>query len=105
MREQAHDMLALRQASSLCQGHSEALRDALHDMAQRNLTCNEYEHLNKEELRLFDQFAYRYTRLQDDMGGAFDAGRPASVGRRNISYARSGPFYPAGAVGLAALRR
>jgi dTDP-4-amino-4,6-dideoxygalactose transaminase len=29
---------------------------------------DDYTHLNKEDRRLLDQFAYRYTRLQDDMG-------------------------------------
>jgi predicted nucleotidyltransferase len=46
----------------------EALRDALQDMGQRKLTCHEYEHLSKEDRRLLDQFADRFTRLQDDMG-------------------------------------
>lgn len=29
---------------------------------------DEYTHLSKADRRLLDQFAYRYTRLQDDMG-------------------------------------
>ena len=29
---------------------------------------DDYAHLGKEDRRLLDQFAYRYTRLQDDMG-------------------------------------
>jgi hypothetical protein len=61
-------LLALQQIHDLCQGHAEALRDALQDMAERRLTLTEYSHLSKEDRRLLDQFAYRYTRLQDDMG-------------------------------------
>jgi hypothetical protein len=61
-------LLALQQIHDLCQGHAEALRDALQDMATRDLTLAEYSHLSKEDRRLLDQFAYRYTRLQDDMG-------------------------------------
>ncbi len=61
-------LLALQQIHDLCQGHAEALHDALQDMATRELTLAEYSHLSKEDRRLLDQFAYRYTRLQDDMG-------------------------------------
>jgi hypothetical protein len=61
-------LLALQQIHDLCQGHAEALSDALQDMATRDLTLAEYSHLSKEDRRLLDQFAYRYTRLQDDMG-------------------------------------
>ena len=60
--------MALKQAHGLCRGHLEALHDALKDMEQRGLTPSEYAHLSKTDLRLLDQFAYRYTRLQDDMG-------------------------------------
>jgi hypothetical protein len=62
------ELLALQQIHVLCQGHSEALQDALQDMELRALTQADYSHLSKEERRLLDQFAYRYTRLQDDMG-------------------------------------
>ena len=62
------EILALQQAHALCEGHSDALQDALKDMAHRALTLSEYEHLSKVDRRLLDQFAYRYTRLQDDMG-------------------------------------
>jgi hypothetical protein len=61
-------LLAFQQIHDLCQGHAEALSDALQDMATRDLTLAEYSHLSKEDRRLLDQFAYRYTRLQDDMG-------------------------------------
>ena len=62
------EMLALAQAHALCQGHLGALHDALNDMQQRALSSSEYAHLSKTDRRLLDQFAYRYTRLQDDMG-------------------------------------
>ena len=62
------EMLALAQAHALCQGHLSALHDALNDMQQRALSSSEYAHLSKTDRRLLDQFAYRYTRLQDDMG-------------------------------------
>jgi hypothetical protein len=37
-------------------------------MQSRALNEDDYTHLNKSDRRLLDQFAYRYTRLQDDMG-------------------------------------
>lgn len=61
-------MLALQQVFSICNTHSEALRDALHDLQPRNLQTMEILHPSKEDRRLLDQFAYRYIRLQDDMG-------------------------------------
>ena len=60
--------LALRHIQTVCQGHAEALSEAMHDMQLRALTSDDYNHLNKADRRLLDQFAYRYTRLQDDMG-------------------------------------
>ena len=62
------EQLALQQALSVCLGHAEALEDALEDMRVRALSAGDYTQLNKEDRRLLDQFAYRYTRLQDDMG-------------------------------------
>ncbi len=53
---------------SVCLGHAAALFDALQDMQAHALTVDEYTHLSKADRRLLDQFAYRYTRLQDDMG-------------------------------------
>ncbi|MFZ5595222.1 MAG: hypothetical protein ACOY4D_13390 [Pseudomonadota bacterium] len=35
------------------------------------MTAPDPERLSKEDRRLLDQFAYRYTRLQDDMGARF----------------------------------
>ena len=57
-------MLALQQVFSICNTHSEALRDALHDLQTRNLQTMEILHPCKEDRRLLDQFAYRYIRLQ-----------------------------------------
>ena len=62
------EKLALQQIHSVCRGHVEALTEALQDMHARALNAEEYAHLNKADRRLVDQFAYRYTRLQDDMG-------------------------------------
>jgi len=62
------ELLILQQNQALCQGHAQALQDALQDMALRALTPVQYSQLSKADRRLLDQFAYRYTRLQDDMG-------------------------------------
>lgn len=43
------------------------MRDALDDLKQRKLAAADLVALGKEDRRLLDQFAYRYTRLQDDM--------------------------------------
>ena len=59
---------ALRQAHDTCQAHHDALREALGDLHLRDLTASDLECLTKNDRRLLDQFAYRYTRLQDDMG-------------------------------------
>ena len=62
------EQLALQQIQGVCQGHADALVDALQDMQLRGLSAEDYSHLSKTDRRLLDQFAYRYTRLQDDMG-------------------------------------
>jgi len=61
------EQLALQQIHGVCQGHAEALADALQDMQLRAFSAEGYSHLSKADRRLLDQFAYRYTRLQDDM--------------------------------------
>lgn len=66
--KQTPEQLALAHAYSTCLGHAEALREALVDLHQRDLQEIERDKLAKEDRRLLDQFAYRYTRLQDDMG-------------------------------------
>jgi len=60
--------LALQHIHALCQTHGQALQEALQDMKVRALSLDDYQSLTKEDRRLLDQFAYRYTRLQDDMG-------------------------------------
>ena len=62
------EWLALQQAYVVCLGHEAVLRDALEDLKQRKLVAADLAALSKEDRRLLDQFAYRYTRLQDDMG-------------------------------------
>ena len=62
------EQLALQHTFAVCQGHADALQDALQDMQLRALSADEYSVLSKADRRLLDQFAYRYTRLQDDMG-------------------------------------
>jgi len=62
------EMLALGQILALCRGHDEVLSDVLDDLSRRELDTQVLEHPSKEDRRLLDQFAYRYTRLQDDMG-------------------------------------
>ena len=62
------EQLALQHIQTVCQGHADALTEALQDMQLRALGAEDYTHLNKDDRRLLDQFAYRYTRLQDDMG-------------------------------------
>ncbi|PQA81826.1 hypothetical protein C5F52_17560 [Limnohabitans sp. TS-CS-82] len=62
------EALALTQIHTLCQGHAQALTDALDDIGQLTITADIYANLSKNDRRLLDQFAYRYTRLQDDMG-------------------------------------
>lgn len=61
------ERLALQQIHAVCLGHVEALTDALDDMQAGALSADEYAHLDKSDRRLVDQFAYRYTRLQDDV--------------------------------------
>lgn len=61
------EQLALQHIQALCQGHAEALSEALHDMQLRALSADDYSRMSKSDRRLLDQFAYRYTRLQDDM--------------------------------------
>lgn len=61
-------LLALQQAQATCLTHRQALEEALDDLSKRTLEAMDLERLGKEDRRLLDQFAYRYTRLQDDMG-------------------------------------
>ena len=65
---QAPEILILEQALAIGRIHRQALGDALDDLRLRNLKPADLERLSKADRRLLDQFAYRYTRLQDDMG-------------------------------------
>ncbi len=62
------EQLALQHSHAVCQGHAETLAESLQDMQLRGLSLDDYQNLSKADRRLLDQFAYRYTRLQDDMG-------------------------------------
>ena len=65
---QTPEQMALQQSLSLCQGHADALQEALQDIHARDMDLDGFIHLSKQDRRLLDQFAYRYTRLQDDIG-------------------------------------
>jgi len=65
---QTPETLALQHALAIGRTHRQALGEALEDLRLRDLEAAELESLNKADRRLLDQFAYRYTRLQDDMG-------------------------------------
>jgi hypothetical protein len=60
--------LALEQACYLCGTHHDALQEALADLRRQPLDLVRLGRLDKADRRLLDQFAYRCTRLQDDMG-------------------------------------
>ena len=62
------DILRLAQALAACAAHRQALNEALADLRSGQLTPSDMAQLGKEQRRLLDQFAYRHTRLQDDMG-------------------------------------
>lgn len=62
------ELIALDHALTTCTQHAEALSDALTDLARTALTAEILDRPGKDKRRLLDQFAYRYTRLQDDMG-------------------------------------
>ncbi len=61
-------ILRLAQVLAVCSVHRQGLNEALDDLQDRQITADDMARLNKEQRRLLDQFAYRYTRLQDDMG-------------------------------------
>lgn len=60
------DLLILRNVLDICRVHHQALAEALADLPP--ITIATFDNLTKEQRRIFDQFAYRYTRFQDDMG-------------------------------------
>lgn len=65
---QTSETLALTYALATCLTHHLALSEAIEDLDKRQLSASDLEHLDKDDRRLLDQFAYRYTRLQDQMG-------------------------------------
>jgi hypothetical protein len=65
----ATDRLKLERALEVCLGHSDALQDALKDLEGKHFSAAELVALSSGDRRLLDQFAYRFTRLQGDMGG------------------------------------
>jgi len=68
--KQMAELGALKHAVELCNTHAQALSDALADIetSRPRFTVDALGRLGKEDRRLLDQFAYRYPRLQDDMG-------------------------------------
>jgi hypothetical protein len=62
------EVAALMQALEVCGAHRGGLQDALEDLRQSPVSADALAAPGKELRRLLDQFAYRYTRLQDDMG-------------------------------------
>lgn len=66
--KQIPEQMALKQSLALCEGHAEPLKEALQDLQERNMDSEGFTHPSKQDRRLLDQFAYRYTRLQDDVG-------------------------------------
>jgi len=60
------EWIRLQQVRQTCQQHAQGLREALQDMD--SLRLSGLDNLDKPVRRLLDQFAYRYLRLQDDMG-------------------------------------
>lgn len=75
-----HEVLALQQALTTCRTHRQALREALEDLDQRSFMADDLARLTKEDRRLLDQFAYRYTRMQDDMDTRLFATALAALG-------------------------
>lgn len=65
---QSPEAQALEHALAIVRTHHQALQEALSDLRERDFKASDLENLDKVDRRLLDQFAYRYTRLQDDMG-------------------------------------
>lgn len=63
------EILRLKQVLETCDTHAAALQEALTDIRQeQDWSAEKLASLDKQARRLLDQFAFRYTRLQDDMG-------------------------------------
>lgn len=74
------ERLKLGHALEICFGHADALSDALTDLADTSFSVSELANLSSQHRRLLDQFAYRFTRLQDDMGGRLFPGLLGALG-------------------------
>ncbi len=62
------DREVLIQALERCETNAQALREALEDLRPNvKESLSELENLDKTTRRILDQFAYRFTRHQDDM--------------------------------------
>ena len=63
----------LEQALEHCDTHAQALRDALEDLEpNKKEILSQLDDLDKTTRRILDQFAYRFTRLQDEMGNTYE---------------------------------
>jgi len=54
------EQLALQQIHGVCQGHAEALADALQDMQLRAFSAEGYSHLSKADRRLLVECGPRF---------------------------------------------
>lgn len=61
--------LKLEQVLGVCVEHADALTEALDDFLGKHFSAVNLSDLSGYDRRMLDQFAYRSTRLQDDMGG------------------------------------
>jgi hypothetical protein len=62
------DRAALEHSLAVCRQHAVALTEALEDLEILALDASVLDAIDRGTRRLLDQFAYRYTRLKDDMG-------------------------------------
>ena len=77
------DREVLIQALERCETNAQALREALEDLRPNvKESLSELENLDKTTRRILDQFAYRFTRLQDDMANLLIPAIFAKHGRR-----------------------
>lgn len=75
----------LAQALAACTAHRRALNEALEDLRTQPIVVDDLAQPGKEIRRLLDQFAYRYTGLQDDMGASLMPATLAALGEPTAS--------------------
>ncbi len=63
------ERLRFEQTLGVCLGHADALTEALDELSGEHFSAVNLSELSSYDRQLLDQFAYRFTRLQDDMGG------------------------------------